>query len=550
MKKFIILFVVSLFLVCTQKQKKEGIVRIGNTLIGKEKFEAFERTTRLYPCEGDLYFPAMRTSITHLVETEVLFRQKDTGPIKDSLKKTLDWKWKERYFPAQLLVQDYLASNLAIPDEKIKAYYEAKKDSFKVVIKGDSTKKDSSYYKPLEEVKDQIVDSLFLAENKPDSAFLKTLGDTLPDSMEIKNRWINYVRGNFSIYFMKKFYKELTGKNYPDSISEIFGEGKFITQKDFDIIISWIPEVRRGFYDNPEGKKNLIEWLVKWKVFSEYSKKLGRNKLPLVKNVLEWGWKLNVAYSYVSKKIRPIAESNVVIDTPMLLYSLYDDNGYNIISDYSSRSFANKALFFREDLVKMKVDSIIISLRKKYDIAFLQNDWKDIKNQEPAALLKKADSLRDSSKTTEAKEAYREIIDNFMFTEEALTALVELAKIQTEQQLYSQAIESYRKFLLYSKDKSKRCNTFFMIGFIYDEYLDKPLPAEMNYKWVLKNAPDCELADDAEFMILHLGEPMTGIEELREETKRQGRKIDFEDTEEVSMSDSSGTSVKDSTVKQ
>ena len=66
----------------------------------------------------------------------------------------------------------------------------------------------------------------------------------------------------------------------------------------------------------------------------------------------------------------------------------------------------------------------------------------------------------------------------------------------------------------------------FMIGFIYDEYLDKPEIAEANYKWVLKNAPGCELADDAEFMMLHLGEQMASVDELQAEVKRQGKKVE------------------------
>jgi hypothetical protein len=69
-----------------------------------------------------------------------------------------------------------------------------------------------------------------------------------------------------------------------------------------------------------------------------------------------------------------------------------------------------------------------------------------------------------------------------------------------------------------------------MIGFIYDEHLNKPEKAEQNYKWILHNARDCELADDAEFMVLHLDEPMSSVEELRAEALRQGRKIEsFED---------------------
>ena len=80
-----------------------------------------------------------------------------------------------------------------------------------------------------------------------------------------------------------------------------------------------------------------------------------------------------------------------------------------------------------------------------------------------------------------------------------------------------------------------------MIGFVYSEYLSKPELAEANYKWILKNTPECELADDAEFMCLHLAEPMIGVDELQAEAKRQGRKP--EEAEPVSeVKEEAGTS--------
>jgi len=74
-----------------------------------------------------------------------------------------------------------------------------------------------------------------------------------------------------------------------------------------------------------------------------------------------------------------------------------------------------------------------------------------------------------------------------------------------------------------------------MIGFINDEYLNKSDLAQINYRWVLKNTPECELADDAEFMSLHLGESMSSVEELRAEALRQGKKVDTSSLQEPSV---------------
>lgn len=170
-------------------------------------------------------------------------------------------------------------------------------------------------------------------------------------------------------------------------------------------------------------------------------------------------------------------------------------------------------------------------MRKDANIEFLQNDHKDNLDQNPAVLLKQADSLRDTSNIKDAEKNYRILAEDFAFTPEGKNALIELAKLQTEKQQYLQAIRNYRNYLITDHDKEKRCNTFFMIGFIYDEYMNMPQQAEINYKWILKNTPGCELSDDAEFMLLHLDEPMNSVEELQAEAIRQGRQIDDQENE-------------------
>jgi len=545
MKKFVqLFFIIPLIAGCTKVPTKDAVVRIGNTTISKAQFDAFEKVTRMYPTEPSTHFPGFRSKITHLIETEVLFRQPGTRAIKDSLKKSLDWKWKKRYYPAQIFLMEYLAGNLGVPESRINEYYEAHKDSFTVTIKGDSTKADSTYIRPLADVRGRIIDSLFIQDNNPDSAF-RSQYDSLASEQDIRGQWIFQVRKTLPVFFMKKLYAEMYGTPYPDSLNEIFGEGKYITQEDLEIILSWLPESRRHMYSDSARKQDLIEWLVKWKLFSEYAAKLGHDKLPESKYALEYGWKINIVDCYVSKVLAPAVEASVSIDTSMMLFSLYDDNGYTFVQT-DHQSFATKCVDAARNIMSMKIDSIIIGYRRKYPVTFLQNDWKDTRNANPDTLLKEADVLRDSGKTTEAKEAYTTLSKDFAFSPAGQNALIELAKLQTEQQLYTLAIQNYRRYLLLNRDESKRCNTFFMIGFIYDEYLDKPLHAETNYKWILKNSPECELADDAEFMMLHLSEPMSSVEELRDEAMRQGRKIDADSDEgAVSTEDTITTATAD-----
>jgi tetratricopeptide (TPR) repeat protein len=536
-KNVCLMLLLTLITACIKTSPKDGVVRIGKKTISQAQLDVFDKTRNLYIGNVGPYFPANRSPLTHLVETELIYRQSGTARLKDSLKNTADWQWKKRCVTAQLVVLEYIIENLNIPDEQIKAYYEAHKDSFKVTVKvraaEDTTKKDTAkvqkdsiYYRPFKDVKRMIVDSLFLRANKPDSAF-RALFDSTYKKQNIDALWLQDARRKDGGFFMKKIYKEMTGKAYPDSLRDIFGEGKYITPADLDVVISWLTKPGRRYYH--AQRRELVEYLVKWKLFAAYAEKLGRDKLPEVKHVMDWAWKLNVAFCYVSTVIAPPVESSTAVDTAMLMYAIYDDNGYNPVKK-GSGVINDSVLSEREKQVRMKIDSILVTYRKTTPVTNLRKDLTDIKSDDPSALLKKADALRDSGKTKEAEEAYTNLSAGFLYSPEGKTALVELAKLQTGQQRFLEAISSYRKYLLIGPDKSKRCNTFFVIGSIYDTYLDLLLPAEENYKWVLKNTPDCKLADDAEFMMLHLGEPMPGVEELRSEAMRQGRKADDTNT--------------------
>jgi len=522
---------------CSNTAPKDAIIQIGKKFITKAQYEAFEKVNKMYPTDPGSYFPGFRSRTTQLVETELIY-QTTSAKFRDSLKNSADWKLKERYYPAQMFLIDYLANTLGITSAEISSYYNAHKESFKVTVtkkdttkidsaKTDSTSNDSTYYRTLETVKNEIVDSLFVQKNPPDSAFNARF-DSLADYNYRMDQYLMFVRQTLPNFFMKKIYAEVNGHPYPDSISEIFGDDKYITKADLDVILTWIPEARRKLYDTPERQRELVEWLLKWKLFSSYARDHHLLPADTLKNTMEYAWKLNVVYAYVNNVMAPQAEAAAKVDTAMVLYAMYDDNGYTPFK-VTDNAFSSKLLSENRQMTLLNLERAIMDLRKGTTISMLQSDWTDIKNQKPDSLFKQAEEFRDSSKINEAKDIFLTLTKEFAFTPEGLNAFVELAKLQTEQQLYSQAISNYRKYLMYSDATEKRCNTFFMIGFIYDEYLDKPAHAEANYKWVLKNTPDCELADDAEFMMLHLNEPMSSVEELRDEAMRQGRKVDATD---------------------
>ena len=515
--------------------QKERLAYVGAALITRQDADAFSGVIQYYPTPPEEFFLGNQHQVGAVVETEAIYRKTRWSLANIRLRHGLEWKWRERYYISTLFTERILRGNLGYTDKELKKYYNSHKKNY-VSVTYDSTGKacTSDVPQSFEVVKGEIAEKLFLSVHSPDSAF-KSKVQTV-DTNVAEREWLRYVRGGEGIreVFMKRYFKEKYGRDYPDSMSDIYGKEKIITPEDMEVMLAWIPINRREqIKNNPQGVNDLAQWLLRWKLFSEKAASTGFTSQPVVQSTLKWVWRFEIAQRYVNEKIVPLVNKDIHIDTAMALYAYWDETetpGRMVDSAGWKNSLSRQCTLQRT----VKFDSLIYRIRKNEGVRFL-NDWKDDKAKDPAALLRQADSLRDTGSTLDAQNAYQMLVDNFFFTKEGKKALIEIAKIKTEQQAYREAVNNYRRFLVVDADESKRCNYMFMIGFIYDEYCDKPALAEENYKWVLKNASDCELADDAEFMMLHLGEQMAGVDELQAEVKRQGKKVEGTETDTTGL---------------
>lgn len=522
MRRLFAISLVPLLLLCSKQDTQNTLATVGKSSIDRASYDAFLKVRKYYPTDLYQYFPGYRSVISYLVETEAIFQNAKQDIPKNTIQNSNDWKWKKTFYAGQIFLMEYLSQNMGSSESEIKNYYTSHKELFKKAVT-DSTQKDSVSYRDLDEVRDTIVEILFLQKYPVDSAFASNSANMEKD--KIDRNWFFNCKRNSNNFFMKAYYKEKFQKQYPDSINEIYGENKTITPSDMDVIISWIRPEYREQYKNSEGTRRLVEFLLQWKLFSEKAQQVGFTSTPSFKAIMDWAWKVEFTNEYMKNKVDPIINTSSYIDSSIIPYAIYDERG-RVSSNLDSTILKDKIKSLYENQKYLKADSIVFQIRKSVGVQFLQNDLRDSKDQDPIALIKQADSLRDTGSIDEAEKIYSTLTKEFAFTNEGKQAFYELAKIQTEHQRYSAAINSYRNFLLSGVDEKKKSITFFMIGFIYDEYLDKSDLAETNYKWVLKNDPQCELADDAEFMMLHLGEPMNSVEELQAQTIRQNRKIE------------------------
>ncbi len=548
---------------CQKKAEDQKTVAvIGGKAVVESQLESFSKMKRMYPTRIDPIFTGNKSDITLLIETEVL---SELGT--DAVLSGNDWKWKKVFYPAQMFLTDILDKNMGYTDAEIEAYYKLHLKDFTSTVKVGAPKvdaapgaklngmkdsivagRDTTIVKTLAEIRQQLLEKMFCEKNPPDAAFLAKRATTVTDSaakkdtVALKREWFASVRNALPAFFMKKYYVAKFKKPMPDSISVWCGDGKFITKADIETILGWIPEQQRNFYKNdPQRYRELAEWLLKWKLFSEVAEQTKYTTTADIASIIEWARKLDRAADYVQKDLIPKAKKAAFVDPTMAWYAYWDEaNRKTALSDTAGYNATYRRLM--EKAVGYELDKVIYDVRKKKNVSFPQADYADDKGKNPAQIALQADTARDSGDSRKAESLYSILVTSFPFTEQGARAFGELAKIQTETEQYRTAVDNYRWALVSSKDASKRCNMFFMIGFIYDEYMNNPDLAEVNYKWVLKNSPDCELADDAEFMALHLDEPMNSVEELRGEAIRQGRKIDPSDT--VAVEDAPDTTKK------
>jgi hypothetical protein len=524
--------------------KNDRLAYIGSTLVTQQDADAFGTAARFYPTPPEEFSLGSRPTVSSLVATETIFHREGAKLEAMKLQHSLGWQWKDRYYISILFMQNILQPNLGFTDEQLHLYYKNHLADFTTTPAADSAhKKPVPVVTPYDDARPVVAEKMFLAAHKPDSEFLRTF--PLKDTDAINRQWLKYVHEDGGpAVFQRIYYREKYGTSLPDSLKDFCGPGKIISREDVDLILSWLPADRRdGYKNNPQELRNLALWLVRWKLFSDKAAEIGYTAKPIVRNLRNWAWRFELAQNFITATIAPEAKKGVTIDTAMARYSYLDDAESPVACDTARLKAHIAKLIERE--VNVKFDSIIYALRRTEGIRFLKNEWKDDLVSDPAKLLHQADSLRDTGNVTEAQNTYRTLVDNFFFSKEGKKAILELAKMKTEQQMYADAIKDYRRALVVDADPSKVCNTMFMIGFIYDEYLNKPDMAEVNYKWVLKNAPGCELTDDAEFMMLHLGEQMASVDELQAEVKRQGKKV-----EAGAGTDSTGLKVEKVTGKQ
>lgn len=489
----------------------EPLASVGLMRITRLDVKVFSTLAVFTPLSDDSFRLIDRDQVSGLLETEAIFRKVRWNPTFFLKRCSREWRWKRRYFIARMYSGEVLQKKLGFTDTELRRYYTAHKEEFRREGEPGSTVKQGVL--PFDSVWFGAARKLFLSTYQSDSGS--------PD-LHNSGAFYRFITDGYKEYFMKKLYSEKFGKPFPQSIPGVRGIKGLIDEKDVQSALPLLtPQERSAFEKDPVP---FILLLAQWKLFSDKALASGYTARREVRKILEWAFKIETAQQYVNTYMLPLMKQSVHIDTPLAELSYFDETaGTGAAID--PEAWKSHLARIRREQMALTYDSLIFPLRRTLQVRFLQSEWTDEKGRDPTLLLKTADSLRDEGGESDAYAAYAILAANYAFTPQGGRALLELAALQAEQPEHrGEAIRNYRRYLLHARDPHERCRAVSAIGFIYDRYLKQPDLAELQYRWVLKHAPDCPRAADAEVMMLHLDEPFPGSKELQAEALRQGRK--------------------------
>ena len=454
-------------------------------------------------------FPGSRSTSTLFVETQVLYPQ--ASAYRRQVMSGAEWKWKDIYIPGQIYQVNVIDQNMGVSDEDILSYFKRNKDELSAEFRleeGDTL--------TLGRARATIVRRLFLINFPPTAEFAAQFSSA--PQTEIENAWFQQASGDRAAFFRDLLYRQRFGRDFPreNTRAELVGQGKLISEQDLNIVLSWIPSAQNV----PENM--VAARMAAWILFADKARASGFLKTRRYRQIREQFERFEVVRHFVNE-VLPNRISDEWRPNEEFVRFAIADQSRNPSLNVSRDQLAIFSDSLKNIMHEARIVEFIHGRRTRANVMFLNRDYADLFERTPAQLRREADSLIANNNPDRARRIFRNLSEWFLYSPEGLSAFLEMAKLQADARNYMEAINAYRNYLLFGGNESEWCRVFFMIGYIYAEYLGDSPFAAMNYRWILKNAPDCSLASDAEFMYLNLGEPMISIEELRQMSIRQGR---------------------------
>ncbi|ERP31363.1 tetratricopeptide repeat protein [Chitinivibrio alkaliphilus] len=489
----------------------EPFVTIGRSTYTEQDLESVARVKRLFPIKKEsLRFPGERDTVTSLIET-VLFYD-EARQYRNSLKGTARWDLFQTFWKGRTFFLDILVRNNGFSDEEIEAHFEENRDYFLALDErlGADT---------LAALRPAVADSLFLKHHKPTQEFIDRIEGDKSDS-EIRDIWLESFRVNRNGFFLNLFYEKEFGRSVPSDLSSIVGPNEIVTEREIDELLTWLPQ----YSFDEEEQYNYAQFILAWKLFGNEAERRGYTRSREYRRSFEWFKKYSVVHHYMNEVLDERVEPFGSLLDEHFIFAYWDRHGQPL-NEYDTVVYEQLRSQYREKMNDISISRHINEKRENTRIDFMNSSDGDEWNLDAAQMFTRADSLLSQGNASKARELFTTLRDTYLYTDHGLMALTKLAEIEKKEGRFRRAIDAFRDYIIFSGDEGDFCSEYFMIAMIYGDHLHRYEQAAANYGWILENSERCNMAGDAEFMYLHLGEPIPGIQELKERALRQGQDV-------------------------
>ena len=325
-----------------------------------------------------------------------------------------------------------------------------------------------------------------------------------------------------------------------DAVLAVYNKNLKILEKDIVFLRKEIPPQ----YQKRYTRAQLVDYLVLWDLAYLEAKSMGFLEQAEVVVALEKEIDEYWAKAYEDS----VVKNTFTIDTLELKKKFRDNKAFfvkdssEVYSDKMNRDisvfmaidplefkleYATQPDKYMKDSVKLSYDEakykifknlkrkyrqrprerMIEQLKEKYGVKVYDPLYEEEKLSDPLEAFKLAQNFHNDRKLDDALKQYKKVRLAFAGKEHYSlqdSVCMAMAQVYVEQEKYKDALAEYRRLLFLYPESSNNYKAQFMIGFIYAENLNKNGLAIKAFKELLSKYPNCDLADDADWMIRNI----------------------------------------------
>ncbi len=501
----LLVFLFSIVIGCGKKENKDSVefISVNNKVYYEKDYLEFMQMRFIYPnTRKDNVFPGKKLDQTLFSETIIL--DKNAKKAESQFIEDFEYKKIRNFFKGLYYQKAVIIRNMGFTDATLEDYF----------IKMD--KKDPGYFGDpyFQVVREKVAEELFLETNEPDTSIRNYFKDV--DDKALRKIWLAEVKKDIPAFFKKLYYKKYFGKDFPVDPKKIVGKDGIVPDSLVDMAINWLPLKKQNKRSDLKYRLKIANTLICTELFVKEAEKRGWYKEKFNRKILNWFEKYHRVHYYINNIALKEYKDNVVFDRDDFYISYLEDSLKIAFDDYYKNKCDSISNFYRYCYINEK----IVKKRNESKLIFLKDNISDDFVYSVSDVYNKIEDYKNKRDIFQVEKYYNILNDELYFKTKGI-GYKNLGEMFYENKKYLKAIKEFRNYIFSNPTKEEKMEAYNLIAFMYDE-MGNNENAYLNYQWILKNFPGTTAAENAEFAMLHLGEPLLEPELYAEETKRQG----------------------------